>query len=36
VIELQALSNAYYTPTKDDVSVRIHYFRQLRRKQKSE
>jgi tetratricopeptide (TPR) repeat protein len=34
VIELQALSNAYYTPTKDDVSVRIHYFRQLRRKQK--
>jgi hypothetical protein len=34
VIELQALSNAYYTPTKDDVSVRIHYFRQLRRKEK--
>jgi tetratricopeptide (TPR) repeat protein len=34
VIELQALSNAYYTPTKDDISVRIHYFRQLRRKEK--
>jgi hypothetical protein len=34
VIELQALSNAHYTPTKDDVSVRIHYFRQLRRKEK--
>jgi hypothetical protein len=33
VIELQALSNAYYTPTKERVSVRIHYFRQLRRKE---
>src|ERR1700688_3087458 len=33
VIELQALSNAYYTPTKDYVSVRIHYFRELRRKE---
>ena len=32
VIELQALSPAYYTPTKDYVSVRIHYSRQLRRK----
>jgi len=36
VIELQALSNAYYTPTKDAVSVRIHDFRQHRRKEKSE
>jgi hypothetical protein len=34
VIELQALSNAYYTPAKDYVAVRIHYFRQLPRKEK--
>jgi hypothetical protein len=33
VIELQALSNAY-TPAKDYVAVRIHYFRQLPRKKK--
>src|SRR3984893_10967769 len=36
VIELQALSNAYYTPTKNYVSVQIHHFRQLRRKKKEE
>jgi hypothetical protein len=33
VIDPPALSTAYYTPTKDYVSVRIHYFRQLRRKE---
>jgi hypothetical protein len=36
VIELQALSNAYYTPAKDYVVVRVPYFRQLRRKKKEE
>ena len=30
-MERQELSKANYTPTKDHVSVRIHYFRQLRR-----
>jgi hypothetical protein len=33
VIELQALSTAYYTPAKDHVSVRTHCFRQRRRKE---
>jgi hypothetical protein len=33
LIDLQALSSAYYTPIKDYVSVRIHHFRQLRRQE---
>jgi hypothetical protein len=33
VIEMQALSNAYYTPAKEHVSVRIHHFRQVRREE---
>jgi len=32
-MERQELSNANYTPTKDRISVRIHYSRQLRRKE---
>jgi hypothetical protein len=36
VIELQARGNAYYTPTKNYISGRIHYFRQLRRNEEGE
>jgi hypothetical protein len=36
VIELQALSNAYYTLATEYVAVRIHWFRQVQRKEKEE
>jgi hypothetical protein len=36
VIEQQALSNAYYTPAKAYVVVRIPYFRQTSKEEKKE